>query len=642
MRIRCPDCEAVLKTNFRQLPKQIECPRCKSRFKPRDLDEGDDEEAPRRNTNEKSRRESEEPTRKRKTERSSKKAKTPWLALGIGAGVAVLITTIIILVLVMNKSSSTTAKDSAHSGKKDEDNSTVPMVVPIIAGPIQNSDDEWFRDLPGKEAPRLMVPILHRTQQTDFDPPRLATYKRLQTKMPAVDPKSEIGKMTLEEIKRATVFIKVGDGLGSSSGSGFVIATDRNGALLATNCHVIDRAIDAIGMGPFGRVVVTAVFDSGLKSEQKLTAEIVGFDAKNDLALLRVKGVKDAPKPIDPRFSPTLRETMQVQIYGFPFGEDLATSSLSPSVTISKGSISSIRFDDQGELAVVQIDGSLNPGNSGGPIVDADGRLVAIAVKTIMGSGIGQGIPAQDLVGMLDGRVLSPTIYPGGKEGDMAVFHAQVPVIDPLQRIKSIDIHVSSNPAVDPESAREPDGTWKILPTAAKFSVPLNQGPGAIVTVRLPAKDQSNAVLQLVSEHRTGEKIASRPVPFKMSLNKAQTESDPMPLSAIGRNPAAYEGKLVLLSGRVNPELVFNNNDYEVEVVDENGSALNNLVFRVSSEIMDDLRERLPVRITIPAYLTCRIGKADANGVTTAYIRRIDLLARGNKVRLTLPLFGAP
>jgi hypothetical protein len=74
---------------------------------------------------------------------------------------------------------------------------------------------------------------------------------------------------------------------------------------------------------------------------------------------------------------------MPLFAFGFPFGEALARHKGNPAITVSKGSISSLRRDDGGELAIVQIDGELNPGNSGGPVVDAQGRLVGVAVAKV-------------------------------------------------------------------------------------------------------------------------------------------------------------------------------------------------------------------------------------------------------------------
>jgi hypothetical protein len=67
-------------------------------------------------------------------------------------------------------------------------------------------------------------------------------------------------------------------------------------------------------------------------------------------------------------------------------------------MTVSEAAIPSLRQDEDRDRAVVQINGSLNPGNSGGPIVNANGELVGMAVAIIRNSsGIRLAIPAGPL-----------------------------------------------------------------------------------------------------------------------------------------------------------------------------------------------------------------------------------------------------
>lgn len=67
-----------------------------------------------------------------------------------------------------------------------------------------------------------------------------------------------------------------------------------------------------------------------------------------------------------------------------------------PSITVSTGHITALRKAG-GKLATIQLDASLNPGNSGGPIIDAKGDVIGIVMEGIPGSGINVAIPVARL-----------------------------------------------------------------------------------------------------------------------------------------------------------------------------------------------------------------------------------------------------
>jgi S1-C subfamily serine protease len=245
---------------------------------------------------------------------------------------------------------------------------------------------------------------------------------------------------TLKSLKAATVFLKVEEGGESASGTGFVITTEGQTAYLVTNNHVIDLS-EGKPRRSGSLPAVTAVFGSGTKSERSARAEVLATDVRQDLAVLRVSGVSELPAPIDHGHEPDLVETMPVYIFGFPLGELLATGKGNPAITVGKGSVSSIRLNDRGELATVQIDGDITPGNSGGPVVDSQGRLVGIAAATVRTRRIGFAIPAPTLTRLLNGQLLDHhfTTRPAG-DGQLEV-RVELGVFDPFQRIKGITFY---------------------------------------------------------------------------------------------------------------------------------------------------------------------------------------------------------
>src|SRR5262249_2717599 len=152
---------------------------------------------------------------------------------------------------------------------------------------------------------------------------------------------------------------------------------------------------------------LAVVFRSGEGpgQEQEVAAEVLAADQSGDmsrdLAVLRVRGGSRPPRPIAVDRTGRPAEGMPLRTFGFPFGAMLNVASSrrsNPAMTIGRASISSLRRDDQGQLAVIQIDGSLQPGNSGGPVVDERGRLVGVAVaKLSMADSFGLVIPAAHL-----------------------------------------------------------------------------------------------------------------------------------------------------------------------------------------------------------------------------------------------------
>ncbi len=274
-----------------------------------------------------------------------------------------------------------------------------------------------------------------------------------------------ISPETLADIKRATVFVKVKAQGREGSGSGFVVRTERDSVLVVTNHHVVEPKIQVevpvpqpapgipgipLPPGWSPRLIqtalknaeVTVVFESGTKAERSFAAEALALDPHRDLAILRVKKIQNGPRPIDFSRTPKLAETIPVYTFGFPFGKALSTNKGNPAITVGKAAISSLRLDEDGELALVQIDGSLNPGNSGGPVVDARGQLTGVAVATIRNSsGIGLAIPAADVRKMLQGRVGSLHLTADTPADGKTRVRAELAVIDPLKKITAIDLY---------------------------------------------------------------------------------------------------------------------------------------------------------------------------------------------------------
>ncbi|MCB1745915.1 MAG: DegQ family serine endoprotease [Gammaproteobacteria bacterium] len=157
-------------------------------------------------------------------------------------------------------------------------------------------------------------------------------------------------------------------------GSGFIIDAD---GYVVTNNHVIDGA-DVIGIT--------------LNDGREFDAELVGNDPLTDLALLKIKDGKNLPH-LEFGDSDAARVGDWVVAIGSPFG--FGGSATAGIISARGRDIHSGPYDDY-----LQIDAPINSGNSGGPIVDASGRVIGVntAIFSPNGGNIGIGfaIPAQD------------------------------------------------------------------------------------------------------------------------------------------------------------------------------------------------------------------------------------------------------
>jgi hypothetical protein len=199
----------------------------------------------------------------------------------------------------------------------------------------------------------------------------------------------------LQAIKAASILITAKLSAGMATGSGFLIRKQGRRGFVITNDHVVR---------PHGQDAnLSAVLDSGGGEERVLPAKLLAADPERDLALLEIEAER-LPEPLEVIGGETLRETQQVYVVGFPFGDTLSVSSVShAAVTIGKAAISSLRRDEFARLAEIQLDGAMNPGNSGGPVVTRTGQVVGVSVATIRGAHIGLLIPGQQAMDLLAG-----------------------------------------------------------------------------------------------------------------------------------------------------------------------------------------------------------------------------------------------
>lgn len=170
------------------------------------------------------------------------------------------------------------------------------------------------------------------------------------------------------------------------TGSGFLY--DDRGHIV-TNFHVVEGADE-----------ITVSFDQ----VECCPAEIVGLDPSTDLAVIRVRR-EDLPQPLSLADSDALRVGQFVVAIGNPFGLEQA---MTFGIISALGRV--IRSPDGRFVGeAIQTDAAVNPGNSGGPLLDLNGRVVGVTSQIISpvrgSSGVGFAIPANTVVRVVEALI---------------------------------------------------------------------------------------------------------------------------------------------------------------------------------------------------------------------------------------------
>lgn len=172
-----------------------------------------------------------------------------------------------------------------------------------------------------------------------------------------------------------------------SHGGGSAVVFTNDGFLL-TNAHVVDRA---------GSGIVT--FADG--SETRF--DVIGSDPLSDLAVLRSRG--DAPLAVELGDADKLVVGQLVVAVGSPLG---LAGSVTAGVVSALGRALPVRNGRTIRVIedVIQTDAALNPGNSGGALADASGRVVGISTA-VAGIGLGLAVPMNSTTRLIINTLLS-------------------------------------------------------------------------------------------------------------------------------------------------------------------------------------------------------------------------------------------
>jgi len=198
-------------------------------------------------------------------------------------------------------------------------------------------------------------------------------------------------------------------------GSGFVVAPS---GLILTNHHVVTggRTVELVQGSEVEvrtevRRIEVAVGGGGRHG--RFEAWVAASDPELDLAVLQITG-RDLPfLPLGD--SDAIEPGDGVTVLGYPFGRQVEVGrrvefDTVPEPSVTAGSLSAARADEEGRTRYLQTDASVNPGSSGGPILDEDGSVVGIVRMKLSveerGEGAGFGIPVNLAKDFLEGHGL--------------------------------------------------------------------------------------------------------------------------------------------------------------------------------------------------------------------------------------------
>lgn len=475
----CPECDSVYLLADQQAGKKVRCKKCQAVIevpappakrtavrgdagkpaaavtprraaptrRPRDDDE-DDWDEPR-------------DASARKSVAKKSGSALPWIIGGVaaGAGLLLLMCGGIITYFVMASDKSASVASNPASPPQ-----------PVIIQPLQPQaqPNRPFPQPLADNPPVQGQPVV----QPNNPPPAKANNPPPAARDDAPPKAASNGKLTAEgrdRVKRATVYIRVKtpDG-GMGSGTGF-FGCKGSPNIVLTNAHVVGMLAPE-SMRP---LAVEVVVNSGEANEWKTSARVLGVDRASDLAVLDIgTPTQPVPEPLTIKSAGALHELDDVWVFGFPYGERLGKE-----ITIRSASVASLRRKN-GALDRVQVHGGMDPGNSGGPVVDGSGAVVGVAVAVwAMSRQISFAIPGERVLTILEGRISELTIHQPYYTPDNKI---AVPVvadmIDPRNLVKQVSLEVWTGDKPADDKATRP---------ASRTQPPAQSGDSARVAFML-------------------------------------------------------------------------------------------------------------------------------------------------------------
>ena len=223
----------------------------------------------------------------------------------------------------------------------------------------------------------IPVSTLENNSNTSVNPPAfkgedgaLTVPQVVEKVTPAV-----VGVSTKSLVRDQFFNVKEQEGLGS----GFIINEE---GYVVTNYHVINGAQE-----------VKVIFSDG----KEVNAKVVNYDAERDIAVIKITDDVKMPGIAQLGDSSTVKAGEEVIAIGNPLGKEFSS-------TVTKGIVSSpnrkMKTENGNVLDYIQTDAAMNPGNSGGPLINSKGEVIGINTAKKVGEdieGIGFAIPINEV-----------------------------------------------------------------------------------------------------------------------------------------------------------------------------------------------------------------------------------------------------
>jgi S1-C subfamily serine protease len=273
---------------------------------------------------------------------------------------------------------------------------TLAVVTLFLGGPLGAQRQPPLNQIP--DLRRLQLPAPPQRRAQGYQLPAVSPPPMPTELLKSADVDEQINIRVYKGVNRSVVNITTaseasglfGDETSSGTGSGFVI--DAQGHIL-TNYHVVEDA----------ESVQVTLFDGSTHE-----ARVIGADASNDVAIVKVKAPADHLYPVALGDSSGLMVGQKILALGNPFGLER---------TLTTGIISSLDRSLQAKngrmiKGIIQTDAAINPGNSGGPLLNSRGQVIgmntAIISQVGQSAGISFAVPINAIA-----RIIKPLIEHG-------------------------------------------------------------------------------------------------------------------------------------------------------------------------------------------------------------------------------------